>query len=125
MLQYVGTRCHTQISPTLARMYYESLAQCILPDGWRQANVSPVFKTGEKYNASNYRPVSLDFICCKPKEHILLSNINKHLALESILANCQHGFRSWGSCEFQSVQVVHNIISNLDGAILVGRSRQI
>ena len=55
---------------------------------WRQANVSPVFKKGEKYDAANYRPVSLTCICCKTPEHILVSNINKHLALDSILADC-------------------------------------
>ena len=55
----------------------------------RQANVAVVFKKGEKYNAANYRPVSLTCICCKTLEHIIVSNINKHLAFESILADCQ------------------------------------
>ena len=86
--------CSTQISPILALIYNESLAQGNVPDDWRHANVSPVFKKGEKYDAANYRPVSLTCICCKTLEHILVSNINKHLALDSILADCQHGFRS-------------------------------
>ena len=46
-----------------------------------------------------------------------MSNINKHLALDSILADCQHGFRSLRSRETQLVQFVHDIISNLDGAM--------
>ena len=65
----------------------------------------------------NYRLVSLTCICCKTLEHILVSNINKHLALDSILADCQHGFRSRRSCETQLVQFVHDIISNLNGAM--------
>ena len=73
------------------------------------------FKKGEKYYAANYRPVSLTCICCKSLEHIILSNINKHLAFESILADCQHGFRSQRSCETQLVQIYHDMISNLDG----------
>ena len=72
---------------------------------------------GEKYDSANYRPVSLTCICCKTLEHILVSNINKHLALDSILADCQHGFRSQRSCKTQLVQFVHDIISNLDGAV--------
>ena len=40
-------------------------------------------------------------------EHIIVSNINKRLALESILADCQHGFRSQRSCETQLVQFYH------------------
>ena len=46
-------------------------------------------KKGEKYDATNYRLVSLTCICCKTLEHILVSHINKHLALDSILADCQ------------------------------------
>ena len=84
--------CSNEISPILALIYNVSLAQGEVPDEWRQANVSPVFKKGEKYDAANYRPVSLTCICCKTLEHILVSNINKHLALDSILADCQHGF---------------------------------
>ena len=87
------------------------------------ANVSPVFKKGEKYDAANYRPASLTCICCKTLEHILVSNINKHLALDSILADCQHGFRSQRSCETQLVQFVHDIISNLDGAVNRGHKQ--
>ena len=102
--------------------YNESLAWGDVPDEWRQANVSPVFKKGEKYDAANYRPVSLTCICCKTLEHILVSNINKHLALDSILADCQHGFRSQRSCETQLVQFVH-IISNLDGAVNRGHKQ--
>ena len=39
----------------------------------------------------------------------LASNINKHLAFKSILAACQHGFRSQRSCKTQLVQFYHDI----------------
>ena len=73
-------------------------------------------KKGEQYDAANYRPVSLTCICFKPQEHILVSNINKHCAFDSIRADCQHCYRRQRSCETQLVQFVHDIISNLDGA---------
>ena len=50
-------------------------------------------------------------------EHILVSIINKHLILDSILADCHHGFRSRRSCETQLVQFVQDIISNLDNVM--------
>ena len=84
--------CSNEISSILALIYNESLARGDVPDEWRQANVSPVFKKGEKYDAANNGPVLLTCICCKTLEHILVSNINKHLALDSILADCQHGY---------------------------------
>ena len=106
-----------------SRIFNESLARGDVPDEWRQVNVSPVFKKGEKYDTDNYRPVSLTCICCKNLEHILVSNINKHLALDSILADCQHGFRSQRSCETQLVQCEHDIISNLDVAVNCGHKQ--
>ena len=69
--------CSSEIAPLLAFIYNESLAQGTVPDDWRQANVAPVYKKGEKYDAANYRPVSLTCICCKTSEHIIVSNINK------------------------------------------------
>ena len=86
VLQY----CSNEISPILALIYNESLARGDAPDEWRQENVSSVFKKGEKYDAANYRPVSHTCICCKTLEHILVSNINKHLALDSILADLRN-----------------------------------
>ena len=86
--------CNSEIAPILAYIYNESLAQGTVPDDWRQANAVPVYKKCEKYDAANYRPVSLTCIYCKTLEHIKVSNINKHLSLGNILADCQHGFRS-------------------------------
>ena len=57
--------CSNEISPILALIFNESLARGDVPDEWRQSNVSQVFKKGEKYDASNYRPVSLTYIYCK------------------------------------------------------------
>ena len=75
----------SEIAPILALIYNESLVQGTVPDDWRQANVAPIFKKGEKYEAANYRSVSLSCICCKSLEHIIVSNISKHLTFESIL----------------------------------------
>ena len=103
------------LSEHLHHIYNKPLAQGNAPDDWRQANISTFFKKGENYEVANYRLVSLICFCCKTLEHILMSNINKHITLDIILADCQHGFRSRRSCETQLVQFVHAIISNLDG----------
>ena len=117
LIARVLKECSNEISPILALIFNESLARGDVPDEWRQANVSPVFKKGEKYDAANYRPVSLTCICCKNLEHILVRNIYTLLSLDSILADCQHGFQSQRSCETQLVQFVHDIISNLNGTV--------
>ena len=49
---------------------------------------------------SSYRPVSLTYISSKIMEHIIVSNLMKHLDIQNILFPLQHGFRrnhSWES----------------------------
>ena len=58
--------------------------------------------------------MSLTCICCKTLEHILVSNINKYLALDNILADYPHGYKNQRSCETQLVQFAHDIISNVN-----------
>ena len=41
--------CSSEIAPILTLIYNETLAQGTVPDYWRQANVAPIFKKGEKY----------------------------------------------------------------------------
>ena len=48
--------CSSEIAPILTLICKESLAQGTVPDDWRQANVAPVFKKGEKYNAAKISP---------------------------------------------------------------------
>ena len=65
--------------------------------------------------------MSLTCICCKTLEHIIVSNMNKHLAFESILADCQHDFRSQRYCETQLVHFYRDMVSNLDCALNGGQ----
>ena len=84
-----------------------------LPDDWRIANVSPVYKKGQKSLAENYRPISLTSVCCKTMEHILASKIMKHGEENNILYPLQHGFRKGHSCETQLIEFVDDISKNL------------
>ena len=115
--------CSSEIAPILALINNDSLDQGAVPGDLRQANVARVFKKVEKYDAANYRLVSLTCICCKTLEHFIISNINKHLAFESILADRQDVFRSQRSCETQLVHFYHDMVSNRDRALNVVTGR--
>ena len=51
------------------------------------------------------------------QEHILTSNILKHLDRNTILADCQHGFRARRSCETQLLTLTHELAKSLDRGI--------
>ena len=61
----------------------------------------------------NYRPVSLTCILCKIFEHIVASNVVKHLDSNQILYYLQHGFRSKRSCETQFTMLIEETHRNL------------
>jgi hypothetical protein len=92
----------------------KSLDEGNIPNDWRTANVTAILTKGERYKASNYRPVSLTSLCCKVQEHIIVSSILKHLDAHQILTDCQHGFRARRSCETQLLTLAHELLSSLD-----------
>ena len=68
-----------------------------------------VLKTGDKSLAANYRPISLTCILCKVLEHVLVSNIVKHLEEQKVLYDLQHGFRQGRSWETQLIMLVEDL----------------
>ena len=105
------------LGPVLRIIYQASIDTGTVPDVWKTALVTPVFKKGDRSKPANYRPISLTVICCKLLEHILHSSIMRHLDAHSILTNVQHGFRKARSCETQLLTVVDNIAHNLDNGL--------
>ena len=98
-----------EISLLLTIIFKRSFDCGEVPDDWRSANITPVFKKGDRFKASNYRPVSLTSLCCKIQQHIITSNILKHLDDNSILTSCQHGVRARRSCEMQLLTLAHEL----------------
>ena len=81
--------------------------------------MSTVFKKGQRYDPANYGPVSLTCLCCKILEHVIVSDVLKHLDHHKILSDCQHGFCARRSCDTQLVTLCHDLTSSLDKGIQI------
>jgi len=69
-----------------------------VPEDWRIANVTLVFKKGKKEDPGNYRPVLLTSVPGKVMEQLVLDAISKQLEEKKVIRSSQHGFTGGRSC---------------------------
>ena len=60
--QRVLIQLATAVVSILTAVFNKSLHSGEVLEDWRKANVAPIFKKGKRYNAENYRPISLTCI---------------------------------------------------------------
>ncbi|VDI50969.1 Hypothetical predicted protein [Mytilus galloprovincialis] len=106
---------HSETAPLQQLLFSKSLDTGVVPNDWRSANVSPVYKKGQKYIASNYRPISLTSICCKVRVRVLDSSI-----LVSSL--CRRYFCSLQKTQFD-ILMLNGINAGIRNLILVINKR--
>ena len=92
---------YAELTPLLTYVVQASINQLSVPLDWKQVNIVPIFKKGDRTLCTNYRPVSLTCICSKILEHFVYSHIYSRLSDYNILCDEQHGFRQARSCETQ------------------------
>lgn len=75
-----------------------SLTSQPLPDSWRKANITVIYKKGDKCNPPNYKLVSLTCYAQNYVDNPFIRNkIIKHMKDNKQFSNSQHGFTS-GKC---------------------------
>ena len=104
-----------EICEPLCLLFDESMNEGLVPDDWRRANVVPIFKSGGRNRAENYRPVSLTSQVCKILETLIRDTIVEHLETNNLLNGSQHGFRKGRSCMTNLVTLLDRITKCLDG----------
>lgn len=104
----------SEISPILRHIFQKSLDSGQIPTDWRIANICPLYKKGDRSCPTNYRPISLTSIVCKVLEHIVCSNLMRHMDAHNILTDRQHAFRRNHSCVTQLCHVINDWASAID-----------
>ena len=85
-----------------------------VPTDWKHANVTPIFKKGDKSDPGNYRPISLTSQICKVLESILRDNIVNHLNTHTLLLKSQHGFTKGKSCLTNLLSFLEDVTKAID-----------
>ncbi len=51
--------CKTTVTPILLSIFNRSIQEHAFPNRWKIGKVTPLYKTGDKCNPNNYRPISI------------------------------------------------------------------
>jgi hypothetical protein len=90
------------------------MCQGLVPQLWKEGNITALFKKGDKAEPGNYRPVSLTSVVCKTMEKLVREIIVNHMSANKLFSNKQFGFISGKSTTLQLLKVMDEWTKILD-----------
>ena len=108
------------IANPLVYIFNLSLATSIIPQAWKVARITPLYKSGLSTNIDNYRPISVLPVVSKIFERLIHSQLADFLEKNKLLYEYQFGFRSNRSTESAVTYLTDNIQREIDKGKLVG-----
>ena len=103
----VLSQCANYLAPSLCALINKSLELGQFPEIWKSANICPTYKSGDKSDITNYRPISLLSVASKVAERCIFHRI--YPLLHDQIYTLQHGFMKGRSTVTQLLQVLHDI----------------
>jgi hypothetical protein len=95
-------------------LFDKTMIEGKIPKDWKEAEVRPLFKKGDKSAAGNYRPVSLTSVVCKLFEGFIRDALCNHLVENDLLSRDQFGFTKGRSCVTQLLVTLNDWLVLLD-----------
>jgi hypothetical protein len=106
--------CARELAEPLTILFQTSMKEGKIPQEWKEANITPVYKKGSRSAVDNYRPISLTSVCCKVMERLVRKEVLQHMTSNGFLSDNQHGFVQGRSCTTQLLKVVDKLTEILD-----------
>ena len=103
-----------ELALPLQMLFMRILKEGRLPQCWKNAHVTPIYKKDKKSEPGNYRPVSLLSIISKQFESILKDRIMEHMSKNNLFTTKQHGFVKGRSCITNLIELMEDWTRILD-----------
>ena len=98
----------------ISELVNHSFSHGIFPSHLKLARVTPIFKTGSKYDPANYRPISSLHYISKIFEKCMTKRIISYFDRFSLFSKSQFGFLSGKSTVDALIDLTENIFNSLD-----------
>jgi len=108
------SRTATAVAKPLLILFNCSYNEGRLPQDWKNAVISPIFKKGHKSNPENYSPISLISVICKIMESLIRDSITEFIQKRNLITDHQHGFIPRHSCLTNLLEALEAWTSILD-----------
>ena len=116
---HVLKECANVFAAPLSEIYIESMKTGIVPEKWKEANITPIFKKGSRVKKGNYRGISLTSVPGKIMEKLVKKVMLTHLTKYSLINEQQHGFVRLKSCVTNLLECLDIITQAINQGALV------
>ena len=106
-----------RLTVPLEIIFNKSIEVGIFPENMKKADIAPLYKSKDKQECSNYRPISLLITPSKLLEKIVYKRVYQFLEKMEQIFPSQYGFRTSHSCE--------NAVSKLLSTIIKGKEQSL
>ena len=104
------------IAPILCDVINESISTCEFPDIWKVAKIIPIFKSGLRNNANNYRPISVLCTASKIPERHIHNSLYSFLCKYYLISKSQSAFKKCHSCQTCLTNIINKYLSVMDNS---------
>ena len=110
--------CFPVVGPLLLRIVNASLVSGVFPSAWKTACVVPLFKSGDRTQPNNFRPISLLSVFSKVTEKLVCSQLMNYVDRTAILTDSQYAYRPAHSAEGAVIDAVTWVTDNTDQGLV-------
>ena len=107
-------KCFYGIGCILLDLVNSSLSTGTVPQAWKHALITPIPKSNDVSDPTQFRPISIVPGIAKIVERVVNLQLSAYFSEHHLFSSTQHGYRSFHSTETALTMVTDNILSAMD-----------